>query len=281
MNTNIPILMYHSVSETAAPRFRRWTIHPDMFAAQLEYMRNQGYTPLTVTELVKLTSSPFNKLPEKVVVITFDDGFADFYTNALPILSTYSFPATIYITTGYVGASSRWLQPLGEGNRRMLTWAQVREVDAAGMECGSHSENHHQLDTLNSDEADVEIRHSKEILEQHLGKEVTSFAYPHGYHSREIRRLVIKAGYQSACAVKHGMSSRLDDPFALARIIVSRNTDVQRLGQLLAGEGLEPVPNGEPFRTRGWRLARRVYWWLSHFQLAGKSEEESGKTYGG
>lgn len=250
----IPILLYHSMAEKVAPPFRLWAVSPAQFAAQLEYLREHHYTPLSVSQLISLRGA---RLPKRPVVVTFDDGFADFYTDALPLLERYSCPATLYITTGYVGQTSRWLADEGEGERPMLSWAQVRELPERGVECGVHSCTHPQLDTLSVAQARAEVVSSKEALEQQLGQSVTSFAYPHGYYSGAVKRLVQEAGFSSACAVKHAMSTPKDDAFALSRIIISADTGLDAFAQLLGGHELPIAPQRESWKTKGWRLARR------------------------
>jgi peptidoglycan/xylan/chitin deacetylase (PgdA/CDA1 family) len=125
------------------------------------------------------------------------------------------------------------------------------------VECGAHSHSHPQLDTLSPVAARDEIVRSKTILENHLGRQVSTFSYPYGYYSSTVRQIVQQAGYSSACAVKHAMSAITDDRFALARIIVEADTDVESLGRLLAGEGLRVAPIRERVQTKGWRLVRR------------------------
>ncbi len=258
MSTPIPILLYHSVAENATSQYRRWAIRPGIFAAHLAYLHNQGYTPITVTHLAQAMIDQGTHLPERPVVLTFDDGLADFYAGALPVLKSYAFAATLYIATQFVGGTSRWLHAEGEGERPMLTWSQIADIHASGIECGAHSHSHPQLDVLSLAEAGDEITRSKAILEQHLGRAVTTFAYPHGYYDSGVRRLVQQAGYTSACAVKHALSSLADDRFALARIIVSpEDANVENFANLLAGRGLRLAPTRERVRTRGWRLVRR------------------------
>ena len=252
-----PILLYHSISDKAAPQFAPWAVQPEVFGAHLCYLRKQGYTPLTLSQLARLYVG-YKRLPERPVVITFDDGFADFYTNALPLLERYACPATLYITTDYVGHTSRWLEAEGEGGRPMLTWAQIKELAERGVECGAHTRTHPQLDTLSLAEARAEIEGSKKALEQRLGKPVMSFAYPHGYHSPAVKRLVKQAGFSSACAVKHAVSVRTDDPFTLARVIVSADTGLDTFKALLSGRYLRVAPRRETWQVRGWRLTRRA-----------------------
>jgi peptidoglycan/xylan/chitin deacetylase (PgdA/CDA1 family) len=224
----------------------------------MAYLQQRHYTPLTVTHLAQAMTDSSLHLPDRPVVVTIDDGVADFYMGALPVLTRYGFPATLYVTTGFVGGTSRWLSGVGEGLRPMLTWSQIADVQASGIECGAHSRSHPQLDILARAAARDEIVHCKSELEHQLGRQVVTFAYPHGYYSAAVRRLVQEAGYSSACAVKHAMSATTDDRFALARIIVTDTDDMDGFGQVLAGRGLPVAPVRERVRTRGWRTGRRL-----------------------
>ncbi|HEV2662753.1 MAG TPA: polysaccharide deacetylase family protein [Ktedonobacteraceae bacterium] len=256
-NRKIPILMYHSVSEHATAKFRRFAVASALFHDHMAYLHQQNYTPLTVTQLLRARAQGNSSLPERPVVLTFDDGFADFYTAALPILQEYNFPATLYIVTAYVGATSLWLQHEGEAQRPMLNWEQVASISAAGIECGGHTHTHPQLDTLSATKAREEIVQCKRILEERLGQEIESFAYPFGYHTATTQRLVQEAGYTSACAVKYAMSSETDNPFSLARLIVSADTSVQALAALLTQEAPSVTTFYKRAATPAWRLARR------------------------
>jgi peptidoglycan/xylan/chitin deacetylase (PgdA/CDA1 family) len=250
--------MYHSIASPAlaAPAFRRWTVSPTDFEAHMSHLRREAYSPLSVRQLVERIGA--GSLPERPVVVTFDDGFADFYTDALPILVRHSIPATLYICTGYVAQSSRWLRRQGEASRLMMSWSQITELPGAGVECGAHSRTHPELDTLRRAAAEDEIRGSKADLEDHLGVPIPSFAYPHGYYSRDVQSIVREAGYTSACGVKHAVSSTGDDALALARIIVSADTAVSDLAALLRGQNLPMAPFRERVRTVGWRAVRRT-----------------------
>jgi peptidoglycan/xylan/chitin deacetylase (PgdA/CDA1 family) len=231
MTTSVPILLYHSVACTSAPRFKKWTIHPEAFAAHMQYLYEQHYTPLTVTHWMRLMDQ-HSRLPERPIVVSFDDGYADFLVNALPVLQRYGFEATLYVVTKYVGQNSAWLQGQGAGDRPILTWAQLAEVSASGIECGAHSHTHVQLDTVPPPEAREEIMRSKRELEQRLIQPVETFAYPHGYYNALVRTLVQEAGFTSACAVKHALSTVDDDRYALSRIIIAADTSVERFADL-------------------------------------------------
>jgi peptidoglycan/xylan/chitin deacetylase (PgdA/CDA1 family) len=267
----IPILMYHSISnpEQASKAFRPFTLSPALFAQHLAYLREHGYTPICVSEYIAMRQrQAWQDLPERPIMLTFDDGFADFFREALPLLQRYRFPATLYIATSFVNGTSRWLQRSGEGSRQMLTWEQVSESAASGIECGAHSHHHMQLDTLPYCQARAEVYDSKQLLEEYSGKTVQSFAYPHGYHSKAIKQIVREAGFTSACTVKFCMSTRESDVFALPRLFMSADTGVAQLQALLA----QPAPSQVSMlygkaKAPIWRTVRR---YSAHAQEAAR-----------
>ena len=257
--------MYHSISNHASAKFKPFTVPPKVFAEHMAYLHQHGYTPMTVTQFVAAQSQNGAKLPERPVVLTFDDGFADFYTQALPVLRQYGFVSTLYVATGFINGTSRWLEQQGEAKRPMLSWDQLSEISASAIECGGHSHSHPQLDTLSPAEACREIVQSKRLLQDHLGQNVLTFAYPFGYYTASTRRQVQEAGYTSACAVKHAMSSETTDPFALARLMVRHDTDVDALAALLEGRSsLMITTMFSRARTPVWQLARRSSALMTH-----------------
>jgi peptidoglycan/xylan/chitin deacetylase (PgdA/CDA1 family) len=256
--------MYHSISRCSNPRFRRYSISPDDFAHQIAYLSEHGYAPVTVSALAETTARGA-ELPERAVAITFDDGFADFYTEAFPVLQRYGFPATLYVTTAFVGGTSRWLAPEGEGDRPMLTWAQLAEVSAGGIECGGHTHTHPRLDSLEPAEMREEILTCRDLLEARLGAPVRTFAYPFGFYNGRVKSLVRRAGYTSACAVNYAFSSAGEDPFALSRLMVtpgkspdgSAHEAVDRFAALLSARGLPPADVlFQRARSSLWKIVR-------------------------
>jgi peptidoglycan/xylan/chitin deacetylase (PgdA/CDA1 family) len=240
----IPVLGYHSISDERRDGTLRWSVSPGDFDEQMALLRQRGCSPLTVSGYADLLRRKV-ALPPRPVLVTFDDGYADLVTTALPILRRYGIAATGYVITSRVGV------------RPSLHWDEIRELRAAGIEIGSHSHTHRPLDCLRAD-LPRETGLSRRILEDRLGDAVLSFAYPYGYHSTAVRRAVRQAGFTSACAVKNAFSHPGDDPFAIARVLVQRDTGNAGIDELLDGRGWPIAWTGERLRTRGWRAYRRT-----------------------
>lgn len=253
----LPVLLYHSVADDARPEVHGWVTSPEVFADHMAYLHDEGYATLTVSEYAARLAEPMTDAPERTVVITFDDGFADFTEHAVPVLTKHDLKSTMYIVTGCVGSTSTWLDGVGEGSRPMLGWSDMAALADAGVEIGAHTHSHPQLDIINRGTAWEEIRRSKGVLEDRLGHEVPSFAYPFGFHGPRIRALVERAGFRSACAVKDALSGPGDDPLAIARVIVPGDTGVETLADLLAGHGRPHAWRGERTSTKAFRVARR------------------------
>jgi peptidoglycan/xylan/chitin deacetylase (PgdA/CDA1 family) len=254
--TRVPVLLYHSVDEDPVPGFRRWTVTPELFAAHMSHLAAGGWEPVTMSAYVDALTGRA-KLSDRIVVITFDDGFADF-TAALPALRAHGFASTLYVTTGGVGSTSRWLTPCGAGDKEMLTWDQIAALPDDRVEIGAHAHTHRPLDAIPIGEARQEIETSTRLIAECLGRPVQTFAYPHGYSCHAVRDFVAATGHTSAAGVKHAMSGSGDDPFSVARIIVEADTGLDAFDRLLAGEGLRVAPRREQLRTAAWRWVRRT-----------------------
>ncbi len=254
----LPILLYHSLTAQASDGYRPYAVDPASFREQMELLATSGYRTLTVRDLARIRDEPSATLPERSVLITFDDGFDDVHREALPVLAGLGLQATAFLVTGYLGGTSRWLASSGEGDRRLLSWTQVRELAGSGIEIGSHSHTHPMLDAIPATRAEEEIRRSRTILEDGLGSAVTSFAYPHGYHSAAIKAMVRGSGYTAACAVKHALSHDRDDRWALGRAVVFRDTTLPQLAAWLDGDGLPTAWTRERVQTVAWRVFRRT-----------------------
>jgi peptidoglycan/xylan/chitin deacetylase (PgdA/CDA1 family) len=254
--TTIPILLYHSVSADPPDWIAHLTVTPQDFARHIGVIVESGRTPMTVSELRDALGGRA-ALPSRPVVLTFDDGFADF-TEVSATLATHNMPSTLYVTTGSLRGRGSRSPEMALPPAPMLEWSQLAEIEENNVEIGAHTHTHPQLDTLSTPVAVEEIRRCKHMLEDELGHEIPSFAYPYGYSSARVRRAVETAGYSSACAVMNALSSDSDRVFSLARLLVGANTTPAQMAAWLAGGGAPVAPYPERLRTKVWRGYRQA-----------------------
>lgn len=204
----VPVLNYHLVTNQIASPL---AITPDDFNEQMAYLYYNGYTAISPDQLSDYIQ--LNKpLPKKVVLITFDDGYRETYTEAYPILQKYNFTATIFVITDYVGTNSRYLD-----------WDQVREMHDNGFTIGSHTLNHISLVNASNEYAEYQLVQSRQAIEDRLKVPVEYFAYPEGFYNRTIIQLVKKAGYRAAFTVNFGRAKQSSNLFALNRIPIFKS----------------------------------------------------------
>jgi peptidoglycan/xylan/chitin deacetylase (PgdA/CDA1 family) len=254
----VPVLMYHSISRHASERFRPYAVDPDVFIDHMSALRDAGYAVITVAEYVRMMDEPHPRWPSHPAVLTFDDAFSDFHTRALPVLQVHGFPATLYVPAGYVGGTSRWLAREDEADRPVMSWEALREAVGAGVEIGSHSQTHPQLDLLPTIDVSREITDSKMVLEDQLQLPVGSFAYPFGYWNRSVRAAVVDAGYSSACAVRDLTSTTVEDRHTISRWMVPFGMDAAALLRTLATRSGRVAELRSDARAGASRLLRRA-----------------------
>lgn len=245
----IPILLYHSVSEHPSASIAPYTVDSVTFHRHLDVVAAGGATTLTVSEMLAALAA--GTVPERSVLVTFDDGYRDTLTVAAPALAARGMTSTVYVTTGVVGGTS-------PGGDPMLGWPEVSELAALGHEIGAHSHTHPQLDTLPIAAMRREVAGSRSRLQDRSGLPVDSFAYPHGYSDARVRRVVREAGFTSACSVKNALSSPADPALTLSRLMVMATTTDDQVAGWLAGSGAPVGRRDERLPTRGWRWWRRA-----------------------
>lgn len=249
----IPVLLYHAVMDDPPDWIAEFSVTPKEFGAQLDAVVAAGRAPVTVGALVEHLAGRA-PLPPRPVVLTFDDGFADLPGPTAEALASRALPATVYLTTGAITPGGHSLLPPAP----MMTLSQVPLLPQYGMEVGAHTVTHPQLDTLPAAALRRELREPKAVLEDVLGHEVTHLAYPHGYNSRAVRKAVAAAGYASAVAVRHALSSQADEAYRIARLILRRGHTVADIEAWMDGRGARVAPFRDSLPTVGWRLYRRA-----------------------
>ncbi|SDH39397.1 Polysaccharide deacetylase [Sinosporangium album] len=254
----VPILMYHSVTERPNPETRPLAVRTSLFADQMSLLRDRGFDPLSLGGLTAAFRN--GTLPAKPIVVTFDDGYADFHSDALPVLDKFGIPATVFVTSGWLADAGP--HAAGRPLDTMLTWSQVREAVAAGVEIGGHSHSHPQLDQLPQAELARELRTNKALLEDETGRAVDTMAYPYGYSSARVRREVELTGYSTACAVANALTPSEHDRFALPRLTVAANTTMGKFARAVEGEAVPLLYLKERALTKTYAMVRRTrYGW--------------------
>lgn len=195
--TTIPLVwMYHSIAEYDVDPYEV-TMHPSRFEKQMRWLRRRGLRGVSMQELL---AAKAQGRARGLVGLTFDDGYQDFITTALPVLQRYGYTASVFVLAGRLGGSNEWSRPGPE--KPLLTAAEIREIDRCGMEVGSHGLRHVSLVKTDDTELKAEVQQSREILAEVLGHEVGGFCYPYGYLDARVVGAARTAGYDYACAVK-------------------------------------------------------------------------------
>ncbi len=159
----------------------------------------------------------------KVAVITFDDGFENVFRNALPVLQEFGFTATNYFVANQIGGFNLWDQKIGVARATCMSVAELREWAELGHEVGSHTLDHIFLPDASEKDAIAQIHQSRTRIEDVLGSEVTSFAYPYGGENAATRKIVEAAGYTNATTTEKRRARPTDDPFGIPRLTIRRN----------------------------------------------------------
>jgi peptidoglycan/xylan/chitin deacetylase (PgdA/CDA1 family) len=196
-------------------------VSPSAFATQMHWIARLGYTGLAMSELMPYLRGEKNG---KVVGITLDDGYQSNLLHALPILNNLGFSATCYVVSGKLGQHNEWDESLGMAQAALMGVEEIRAWVDAGMEVGSHTCSHADLNQLSLAEAGHELLQSKSDLENLLQKPVTQFCYPYGNFSPEHESLVLQSGYVAATTTHRGRACSTDRMTALPRVPVVRST---------------------------------------------------------
>ncbi|RLB44278.1 MAG: polysaccharide deacetylase family protein [Deltaproteobacteria bacterium] len=219
----ISILMYHQIGVFDRPREHRATFcHIRRFKAQMAYLRLFGYKVVSLEEALKALYLKNEKGDyQHAVVLTFDDGYKNFFEYAFPVLSARGYPATVFLVAGLLGKNAKWLADDGRYAPELLDVDTIRKLHSQGVTFGSHSLTHPRLTALDPRAMEREIIESKSILEALLGHRVHYFCYPGGIYNEMVVAKVREAGYDAALTCDRGAATMFDDPFLLPRKAIS------------------------------------------------------------
>lgn len=216
---DIPILMYHHLKyrePDASELLKTWSVAPDQFMAQLDYMRAQGFHTITFKQLIEFFDEGV-PLPTKPILLTFDDGWLDHYTVAFPELEKRGMVGNFFVVTQYADV----------GGELLLNWDQVLEMDRAGHEIGGHTISHADLTSVNLDEMQRQLGGAKAHMEDKLGHPTFALAYPFGAFNSRVIAETEAAGYRAALILCCGYEQSADILLTLPRIRVSYDDTIE------------------------------------------------------
>ena len=242
----LPVLMCHSVPATGGPS-GDLQVPLGELREQLRVLRDDGYTVTGLTEALDLG---LREPGPRVVALTLDDGYADFLAVA-ELLADLGCGATLYVPTAHVGG-----QGMVRDAGRLLTWSELEDLAAAGVELGSHSHRHRPLDVLPAGEFRVQVDTSRAELYERLGVVARSFCYPHGYPVRRAAEVLGAAGYTNACVIGRRIAGPGDDVFAVPRLQLRPGLGAAGLRALISRGEPGVVPRLKRVAAPGWRVVR-------------------------
>lgn len=226
LKIKIPILLYHYIGENPNPNdFVRDKLSTSayVFEKQLNYLAKNDYTPISLDIFYKSLSNP-NILPKKPIILTFDDGYIDFYYNAYPILKKYNFKAVVFVPTALIGRPA------------YLTWDMIKLMDKTGnITFASHGVWHKDLTALPKSKVSYELSKSKKELENQLGDNVSYLAYPYGAVNYQVVQAAKDAGYKLGFATTIGFFDKNSQLFKIPRLRPKNTVDITDLAISIMG----------------------------------------------
>ncbi|MBQ4403402.1 MAG: polysaccharide deacetylase family protein [Selenomonadaceae bacterium] len=205
-----PILEYHQVTdEPLDPDFEVYNVPPAEFAAQLDYLAAAGYTTITLQDFMRVVHGK-GELPEKPIVLTFDDGYADNYSTMLPILEAHNMTAVVYVITNELG------------KKNYLTLEQLKDMQRRGIEIGSHTADHLPLTSLDKNAQRRQISDSKIFLEWSGLQTIYSLSYPNGAFNSELEEILREENFLTAVTGEAGLNTLATNPYELCRVHIRK-----------------------------------------------------------
>lgn len=218
-HVNIPILVYHHVRKQEGWAKTTWswkmTVSPDVFEKQMAWLKEKGYTSITLDMLMEIRQGIIAS-PPKPVVITFDDNNLNAYDVGVPIMEKYGMTATFYQITNHLS------------NTNTIDTERTKDLVARGFDIQSHTVSHATLTTVSPERLRNELVDSKRILEEITGKPVHHVAYPGTAHNQKVRDAAKAAGYVTGTLMDPRVSTENDDPFKLPRIMMTDDTNLAK-----------------------------------------------------
>jgi peptidoglycan/xylan/chitin deacetylase (PgdA/CDA1 family) len=230
---SLPILMYHRIATDGPPGLKQWRVLPEIFDAQLSALRRAGYQTITLVEWADALVEQ-RPVPGKRILLSFDDGYCDFLSAAIPVLQRHGFSATMFLVAERIGQTALWDASYGDC-APLMSWDEIKSLQTMGIEFGAHSCIHLKMTQMGSAELAEDTRRTRAILEENLGVPVPTLAYPYGDQNESVRQIIGEAGTKAAVTTEPGISKLGDDLLRLPRIeITDEHTPERLLSALVA-----------------------------------------------
>jgi len=218
------VLMYHNIGiPPREGKLRSLYVTPRMFRFQMWYLKTAGFEVVFLRDILSHIRGE-SVSDKKLVALTFDDGYQDFYENAYPVLKRYGFPATVFLVSDLVGKDNLWDYRALNIRKRLLDWDKIIEMSGHLVTFGSHTKTHPFLEKLSTKEIEEELFGSKADIEKRLKLPVEFFCYPYGHYDERAVAVARKAGYLGATTMNRGLIHRGDDPFEMRRSFIRWHT---------------------------------------------------------
>ncbi len=206
-------LTYHRVTDEPAAQADPYTVRPDRFRAQMNWLARRSYRVVPLSEALR-------GVKRRSIALTFDDGYADFSTTVWPILQSYGFRATIFAIAGRVGQYADWIKTQAVP---LMGWEHLRTLAGEGMVIEAHGTNHHPLNTLPVEAIEADLLSSRQIIEREIGIPPDGLAYPYGCWSPDVACTARRVGFQWGCSARGGRNSSDTPLFKLRRTLIRGN----------------------------------------------------------
>jgi peptidoglycan/xylan/chitin deacetylase (PgdA/CDA1 family) len=226
----LAILSFHKIGEPSSPGWDSWFYIPEMiFVSYLNYFKEHGWQVIDVNSFLRGLEAP-DSLPERAVLLTFDDGYRTMRDVALPWLHRFGYPAMLFVPTDYIGGRNSFDNG-SEPEESICDWDDLRELERCGISIQSHGASHRSFSTLDLAQQEQELLRSKAVLESNLKKRIEVFAFPYGdngVNQEEVTRTMKRASYRAACLYGGGpIRLPVTDCYRLARLAMGPDSNLQ------------------------------------------------------
>ncbi|MBY5340167.1 glycosyltransferase [Rhizobium leguminosarum bv. viciae] len=235
VTTSVPILMYHRIAEDGPAALRRFRTPPEIFRKQMQFLRRQGYYSVTAQNLANLLRSG-KPIQGRPVMLSFDDAYLDFQTNAYPILAENDFSADVFVVTDKVGGRSDWDSAHGEP-APLMSWSHIQELHQKGISFGSHLASHTPASAMDNEALLAEAILSRDALQSRLGAPVESIALPYGGTDFRVPGILALAGYSVGFTTRPAKATFSDNFFAVPRFEVRGDRPLEAFPELIGLPG--------------------------------------------